>query len=152
MEVAVSGSPFELGNEIARAGAGTGKTTTLVRKVMEQVRAHRLKGEWPRLLVTTFTRKATQELRERLTAEACASGDLELLDYCRSRSRLHISTIHGMLALFLRRYGHLLGFDPSYAILTDTGTRQLRRAVLRDVLQSQAGSSQLMESLQLRHI
>lgn len=148
----MSSASSALGHKIVRAGAGAGKTTTLIRTVMDEIARSRSQGKWPKLLVTTFTRKATQELRERLTAEACQTGDLELLDYCRSRSRLHISTIHGVLALFLRRYGHLLGIDPSYSILTELGARQMRRLVLRDILQQHPHGVKLLETYSLSRL
>ncbi len=136
----------KLGHEIVRAGAGAGKTTTLVRRVIDLIEHYRgVNSEWPKLVVTTFTRKATQELRERLTVEACERDSLELLDYCRSRTLLHISTIHGVLGLFLRRYGHLMGVDPSFTFLTDTGARQLRRQALRQVLMMDRKGSTLLE-------
>lgn len=140
------GTTSTVGHEIVRAGAGAGKTTTLVRRVMDLVGHYRaVKSEWPKLVVTTFTRKATQELRERLTIEACERDDLELLDYCRSRTMLHISTIHGVLGLFLRRYGHLMGIDPSFTFLTDSGARQIRRRALREVLMKDRQGSTLLE-------
>lgn len=142
----MQGTTPTIGDEIVRAGAGAGKTTTLVRRVMDLIQHYRaVKGEWPKLVVTTFTRKATQELRERLTIEACERDDLELLDYCRSRTMLHISTIHGVLGLFLRRYGHLMGIDPSFTFLTDSGARQMRRRALREVLMMDRQGSTLLE-------
>ncbi|MGE3385593.1 MAG: UvrD-helicase domain-containing protein, partial [Bdellovibrionales bacterium] len=146
----MSSTPSALNDELVRAGAGAGKTTALVARVMELIAHYRGQNQkWPRLVVTTFTRKATQELRERLTVEACRRQDLELLDYCRSRSRLHISTIHGVMGLFLRRYGHLLGIDPSYTILTETGAAQMRRQILRQVLMSETAGSDLLEQYRL---
>lgn len=107
----MSSAPFELNHQIVRAGAGAGKTTTLTKTVMETALSFdHSQGRFPRIVVTTFTRKATQELRERLVAGAVATGRNDFLDYVSSRSNLHISTIHGVLSLFLRRYGHLLNW------------------------------------------
>src|SRR4051812_25969096 len=46
------------------AGPGTGKTTTLVEAVVERVRRGAAPDE---ILVLTFSRKAADELRERIT-------------------------------------------------------------------------------------
>lgn len=146
----MSGASPSVNWQIVRAGAGAGKTTALVAKVLNIVEQYRQsEGKFPRLVVTTFTRKATQELRERLTIEACRRGDLELLDYCRSRAVLHISTIHGVLGLFLRRYGHLVGIDPSYTILNETAAQQIRRQSLRKILMDSEVAGKLMEEWSL---
>jgi superfamily I DNA/RNA helicase/RecB family exonuclease len=51
---------------LVHAGPGTGKTTTLVEAVVDRVER---RGDEPdRLLVLTFSRKAADELRERITA------------------------------------------------------------------------------------
>ncbi len=55
---------LELKNSLVRAGAGAGKTTGLVDKVVSVYRAAKQKGlPAPRIVLTTFTRKATQELK-----------------------------------------------------------------------------------------
>ncbi|MBX7232335.1 MAG: UvrD-helicase domain-containing protein [Bdellovibrionales bacterium] len=120
-------------DEIVRAGAGAGKTTALVQKVLStSLHWKDQHGNWPRWIVTTFTKKATQELRERLTIEACTKGDLSLLDFCNSSSKLHISTIHGVLNLFLRRYGHLGGLNPTFSFIDESSAQKIRRKILKD--------------------
>src|ERR1700749_769040 len=47
------------------AGPGTGKTTSIVETVVERITARQIDPE--RVLVLTFSRKAAQELRERIT-------------------------------------------------------------------------------------
>ena len=60
-------------------------------------------------MLTTFTRKATQELKERLILRACRDKDAELLQFVSDPALLHISTIHGLLSVFLKQVGHLAG-------------------------------------------
>src|SRR5690348_6124399 len=101
-----------MNSEIVKAGAGAGKTTALTERVMQMAQEYRAKhARWPRMVVTTFTRKATQELRERLMTKAINSGDLAFLEYVCAKSQLSISTIHGVCHQFLKKYGHLLGYD-----------------------------------------
>lgn len=64
------GAPLELKSRILKAGAGAGKTTTLVRTFLDFCEDGLRRGETPRVVITTFTRKATQEVRERLTRGA----------------------------------------------------------------------------------
>ncbi|MCB0365135.1 MAG: UvrD-helicase domain-containing protein [Bdellovibrionaceae bacterium] len=142
----MSSAPFELNHQIVRAGAGAGKTTTLTKTVMETALSFdHSQGRFPRIVVTTFTRKATQELRERLVAGAVATGRNDFLDYVSSRSNLHISTIHGVLSLFLRRYGHLLELDTGFKILSEADGFRLAKTVFRKQLLESAEASDLVE-------
>lgn len=130
----MSSSSFKLDEKIVRAGAGAGKTTRLTENIyLSVINFHRKFQRWPRLVVTTFTRKATQELRERLIVKACDEGHLEFLDYINSGSNIHISTIHGVLNLFLRNYGHLLGWDNSFQLMSLREAQTLAKSILKNL-------------------
>jgi ATP-dependent helicase/nuclease subunit A len=117
-----------------RAGAGAGKTRGLVEKVVEIFR-QRQKLQLPtRLVVTTFTRKATQELKERLTEHACREQDPALLQFVTDPTRLHISTIHGLLNIFLRQFGHLAGMDAGFQLIGAGESNTLARLALREAV------------------
>ncbi len=85
------------------AGAGSGKTRTLVYRV-----AHLMEnGVAPEsILLLTFTRKASQEMLWR-------AGQL-LNESC---SRVVGGTFHGIANLLLRRYGSYIGFGSSFTII-----------------------------------
>ncbi len=91
------------GSLLVIAGAGSGKTRTLVHRVaylLEQ-------GVAPdKILLLTFTRKASQEMLWR-------AGTL-LNDSC---NRVVGGTFHGIANMLLRRYGHHLGFGSSFTII-----------------------------------
>ncbi len=131
----MSSPSFQLDDEIVRAGAGAGKTTTLTKKVFKTAFDYfHVYREFPRMVVTTFSRKATQELRERLIVEGIKSDQSEFLDYISSKSKIQISTIHGVLSLFLRRYGHLFNLDSGFRILSEADSSHLAKSVLRQIL------------------
>lgn len=111
-------------NTMVKAGAGAGKTYGLIHKIVELVYHYSSenKGALPRFVVTTFTRKATQEVRERLLKKALEIqqtdpefGDI-FLKFLKSTSFLLVSTIHGVLNVFLRQYGALIGLDPDFKV------------------------------------
>ncbi len=85
------------------AGAGSGKTRTLVYRVAHLVE----QGVAPEsILLLTFTRKASQEMlwrAGRLLDENC--------------SRVMGGTFHGVANLLLRRYGERIGFGSSFTII-----------------------------------
>ncbi len=120
-------------SRMVRAGAGAGKTTTLIRYVLESAQIFRRdSGRYPQIVVTTFTRKATQELRERLIRKASEMQDRGLLEFVSSESQMLISTIHGVLNLFLKRYGHLMDLDPGFSLLTGAEEDRLIKMELRE--------------------
>lgn len=110
-----------IGNSLWRAGAGAGKTYNLVERVL------RIEQEWrknpenqgrsPRLVVTTFTRMATQELRMRLMEAALKSErQAELIPFVTSRSQLFVTTMHGVMDSFLRTFGSEIGLEPGFRV------------------------------------
>ena len=59
---------------IVKAGAGAGKTTYLIKTLIAQVlEYYKQNSQFPRVAVSTFTRKATRELKERMIIEALKS-------------------------------------------------------------------------------
>ncbi|MEI7973237.1 MAG: UvrD-helicase domain-containing protein, partial [Bdellovibrio sp.] len=108
------------GSLIVRAGAGAGKTTRLIERIAHgSVEFLENEGRWPKLVVTTFTRKATQELKERLLKHALAKGDLNFIRFVQSPSQLLVTTIHGLLVRFLREKAQVLGLSPRFQILSE---------------------------------
>ncbi|HMN69493.1 MAG TPA: UvrD-helicase domain-containing protein, partial [Bdellovibrionales bacterium] len=130
----MQGAPPRLNHSIVRAGAGAGKTWGLVEKVVEVFRTFAAAGARPRVVVTTFTRKATQELKERLILKACELRDPRLLQFVSDPSSLQITTIHGLLNGFMRQVGHLAGLDAGFQIVGEAEASRQARLALRETL------------------
>jgi DNA helicase-2/ATP-dependent DNA helicase PcrA len=101
------------------AGAGSGKTRVLTFRI-----AHLLAegmasvGE---MLAVTFTNKAANEMRERVTS-IVADG-----------SRIPwVSTFHSACARILRQEGHALGYNRNFSILDEGDSMTAIRRVLED--------------------
>ena len=91
------------GPHLVIAGAGTGKTRTIVYRVAYLVELG-IKPE--HILLLTFTRRASQEMLRRAAI---------LLDYrCEKVSG---GTFHSFANLTLRRHAQLIGYDRSFTIL-----------------------------------
>ncbi|MSR35124.1 MAG: hypothetical protein EXR95_00575 [Gemmatimonadetes bacterium] len=111
-------------NLLVEAGAGSGKTTALVSRMVALVR----KGKAPvhQIAAVTFTRKAAGELRERfqeaLEEERDAEGAPEeraRLDAAlRDVDRAFMGTIHAFCARLLRERPLDAGVDPGFAETT----------------------------------
>lgn len=106
--------------QFIRAGAGAGKTTTLIATCMAFARQFKEKnGRYPKTIITTFTKKATQEIKERLIIEALDCGDEDLFQYFNKKSFVQIGTIHNILNLFLRQHAESIGLPADLTIVND---------------------------------
>ncbi len=142
----MSSPALELNNEIVRAGAGAGKTTQLTKRVLDVARLwHEKSGRLPRIVVTTFTKKATEELRERLLKNAIEDSSEVMLEFVTQPAHLQISTIHGVLVTFLRRYGPLLDIDAGFSVLDGAGALKRKRRLLRQALVAEPEFQDLLE-------
>ncbi len=142
----MSSTSSQLKNTILRAGAGAGKTTTLTQTFLKFASDFKDQhGKFPRIVVTTFTRKATQELKERLLSKALEEGREDLFQYVSSKSQVQISTIHGVLSLFLSRYGSAIGLTPDYKIMSDAEIRKGARKIMRKYILDNPLLQELLE-------
>lgn len=91
------------GNYLLIAGAGTGKTRTLVYRVARLIE---LGYDPSSILLLTFTRKAATEMMSRASA---------LLD--NRCTKINGGTFHSFANLTLRRFSKLAGLDSSFTIL-----------------------------------
>src|SRR5687767_15515542 len=110
-------------NLLVEAGAGAGKTTEMIRRMLALVATERAQVE--HIAAVTFTRKAAAELRERFQNElesaieaARSRGDEQLalrLDYALKRIDTgFIGTIHAFCARMLREHPIEAGLDPDF--------------------------------------
>ena len=88
------------------AGAGTGKTRTLISRIIHLIKDEQVAPY--NILAITFTKKATNEMRERIYAEL---GDLSY--------QIYMSTIHSMCSRILRRDINLLGYKKDFEIIDE---------------------------------
>ena len=106
---------------LVEAGAGTGKTSVLITRLLSLVRAG---IDLPRIVAITFTEKAAGELRARLRGaleaelrSGDAGPDAELLEKALHEiDRAHIGTIHGFCSDILRERPVEAGVDPEFAM------------------------------------
>src|ERR1700676_4072038 len=89
------------GHLLIVAGAGTGKTTTLLARLGHLVDI----GVPPdRILVLTFSRRAAAELTGRVSTDVWAG------------------TFHAIATRLLRRHGRVLGLEPGFTVLDQADT------------------------------
>ncbi len=107
------------------AGAGAGKTKTLVHRIAHIISVgHRPSS----ILAVTFTNKSAKEMRERV---AHMIGKMDLGDY--SRELPFVSTFHSLGVFLLRRFGAYDGTVKRFTILDDSDTTSLIKESLQSM-------------------
>ncbi len=107
---------------LVEAGAGTGKTSALVERVIALVLGGRTVE---RIVAITFTEKAAAELRDRVRSglearsaavETAPEGRALIEAALASLDRAHISTIHAFCSALLRQFAPQLAVDPAFEL------------------------------------
>lgn len=102
------------------AGAGSGKTSVLTRRIAYLVEEKRV-APW-NILAITFTNKAAKEMKER---EVKLLGD--------QAESIWMSTFHALCVRILRRDGHLIGYDRDFSIADPSEQVTLVKRILRQL-------------------
>lgn len=126
-------------NLLVSASAGSGKTTVLVRRVIEKLKSGSNIDE---LLIVTFTEAAAKEMKERIqdalqSAVNTESDAQKRAHFTRQLQLLptaNISTLHAFCLSIIRRFYYLIDLDPVFRMLTDeTETLLLKEEVWTDL-------------------
>ena len=115
------------------AGAGSGKTFTLTRRIVHSLECGFVSGI-DEVLAITFTSKAAGEIKSRVkgTLKACGRADQALLV-----DSAWISTIHGACARMLRAHALDLGIAPDFTVADEAAASDMLDAALEEVLGSE---------------
>lgn len=144
------------GNDVAvTAGAGTGKTRTLVARYLAL-----LANDVPlrQIVAVTFTRKAAREMRNRVRQEI--GSFLLQLDqanteipkwqaYYNELDAARIGTIHNLCGEILRTHPAEAGIDPRFTVLDETQSALLIQESMEAVLARAVESSDLTPLFEL---
>lgn len=127
------------GNVLIIAGAGTGKTRTLIERCLQLLRDG---VSLDRLLLVTFTEAAAAEMRARLRKalqdelQKAPVGDADILaEQLALLDTAQISTLHSFCLRLVREHFHHLAIDPQLVILDEGQTRPLSRDCLTALLE-----------------
>ena len=88
------------------AGAGSGKTTHIIDKLVEAIENNTRPSE---IMMTTFTRAAAQEMQERAKKKLLELG---MPDKANEMGAATIGTIHSVCLRFIQKYWYLVGISP----------------------------------------
>lgn len=140
-------------NYLLEAGAGAGKTTIIVERVIN----HILSGDVePRNIVAiTFTKAASLELAERIERKALDYIGKEKYAFARDRlekvEEIFTGTIHSFCELLLREMPFEAGLTPGYEIVEDS--QELYKEIWYDFLRRrQEENQEILEELKRMNI
>ena len=102
------------------AGAGSGKTRVITYRIAYLMR--HVNAAPSSILAITFTNKAANEMRERITALV---GDRAKFIWC--------GTFHSIFARILRRHADLLGYDKNFSIIDSDDQLKLVRDSMKEL-------------------
>ena len=146
------------GNVLVMAGAGTGKTKTLVARCLDCLA--RDGAALDELLIVTFTEAVAAEMRLRLRLALEARALEPGFDHQPSAINFwqeqlarfdlaHIGTLHSFCLKLVREHFYELGLDPRLAMLDEGESRQLAGEILEEQLAAHyAGDSEFSRAVQ----
>ncbi len=124
------------GNVLVVAGAGAGKTRTLIQRCVVRLLDETDPVNVDEILMVTFTQAAATEMRQRLRAglEAAKMPSARRAEQLALLETAHISTLHSFCFRLVSQHFYELGLDPQLSVLSNEETELLARQTLDSVL------------------
>ncbi|MCL4119233.1 UNVERIFIED_CONTAM: hypothetical protein GTU68_060384 [Idotea baltica] len=122
---------YTQGPLLVLAGAGSGKTSVITRKIAHLVEKCNVRAS--HIFAVTFTNKAAREMKERVSS---------LLKAPKNRG-LNISTFHTLGLNIIRKEHLLLGYKPGFSIFDDSDVRTL----LNDIIAKESSTEETIDDI-----
>ena len=127
-------------NLLVSAAAGSGKTAVLVERIVSLITDKEHPVDVDRLLITTFTKAAAGEMKERigkaLSERLKEDPHNEWLQ--RQESLVHraqITTIHGFCLYVIRNYFHTIDLAPNFRIADEGEMKLLKQDIAHQIVE-----------------
>jgi len=128
------------GNVLVVAGAGTGKTSTLVERCLNCLIEGAPPASMDEILMVTFTDAAAAEMRQRIRARLEEQlqkypGSARWQEQLALFETAHIGTLHSFCLQLIRQHFYLLELDPQLSVLREEEAWLLANEALDEILQ-----------------
>ncbi|MDO4732288.1 MAG: helicase-exonuclease AddAB subunit AddA, partial [Bacillota bacterium] len=128
-------------NLLVAAGAGSGKTTVLVERIIRRLRSG---GNIQRLLVLTFTHAAADDMRakiQRALSQLCREqpGNSDFRQQLALLPQAHISTVHSFCLELLRSHYYRVGLPADFRVASEVEMELLRQECLEACMEQAYG-------------
>ncbi len=126
------------GNVLVVAGAGAGKTRTLVERCLAWLLEERKQGSVDEILMVTFTKAAAAEMRKRLRdgLEEAQGTSPRLAEQLALLETASICTLHSFCFQLVSQHFYELGLDPQLTMLSGEESHVLASRTLDGVLEA----------------
>lgn len=128
-------------NLLVSAAAGSGKTAVLVERILSLITDQEHPVDVDRLLITTFTKAAAGEMKERIghvlsqrLKEEPGNEWLQRQEALLPRAQ--ITTIHGFCLYVIRNYFHTIDLNPDFRIADEGEMRLLKQDTVEELLEA----------------
>jgi DNA helicase-2/ATP-dependent DNA helicase PcrA len=106
------------------AGAGSGKTKTIIHKALYLIFNEESNIRAKRLLMITFTNKAANEIKERIQKYANLLGKNINIEW--------IGTFHSVASRIIRKYHSIFGLSNDFRVLDEDDSIRLFKSIIKD--------------------
>lgn len=127
----------ECADLIVRAGAGTGKTFSMISRINYLIWMQKYSAEdlIAKIAMITFTNEAAREMKNKLVTNFferyVLTNNVRYLDYMEAVENMRICTIHSMAKEILKKYAVKLGLGKNFTI---SGSNYEKRKGIHDAL------------------
>lgn len=110
-------------NILVKAGAGTGKTHTMISRLMYLIHINRYTSDElkEKIVMITFTNEAADSMRNKIKEEFMdyyiLTKDISFIYHINAIVNMRISTIHVFIKALIEEYGYLLGYGSNISIV-----------------------------------
>ena len=124
------------GNLLVLAGAGTGKTKTLVERCIARLLDPKNPASIEDFLMVTFTEAAAAEMKARIReAIGARTGSPHIDEQLALLATADIGTLHSFCLKLVRQHFHQLDLDPQLSVLEESAARLMMDETLDDLLE-----------------
>jgi len=121
-------------NLLVSASAGSGKTATIIEKILSLIVSGKISVD--KFLIITFTEDASAEMKLRLKDKLyeCSVDQKYLAQEIDKLSTSDISTIHGFCLKQIRKYFFILNVNPNFVVLGEKDSKLLKSLAMDRVI------------------
>ncbi len=120
-------------NVIVSASAGSGKTSTMIERIVSLIEKD--KADIERMVICTFTNSASDEMRYKLMSRLIEkSNDSHVAEQIKKMSVAQISTLHKWCSNLIKTYFYECDTDPYFEIIDDNERDLLLGGVIDEVI------------------
>lgn len=144
-------------NIFVKAGAGTGKTRTIIELYFDLLYAKHY--DVKNILAITFTEKAANEMKERIKkkihemSNAKENVNMPYLNMLQKRvNYAWISTMHAFCSRILREFPLQSGIDPMFEVITESEKKKRIKYCVRNYFNQSKGSDRFKKIKELAYL